>query len=580
MEFVILAAAIPFLVSSVLWLFIYIFCDAIKLSRLARNFRMLALSAGKFSDCKKINVIYLEDVFDKKTPISFLNKWNQMKIKVSTQYTGKYIPDGKTFFSLDEIIESNCGRAAIKNTFIIVWILAIISAFLPILVSIYLFTDYFNFALQIAPCAFIGISILQLIFMLANAKALKKTKKQYKSFIHAFDTIAPVASSETALIIDAIMENKTAFENSTEKIINELDGISENNILPALKESIKQIADMQGNGMKELASEFSNQLTVAISEKLTNFFNTTTNLNIALASINDLLNNSLNALNELLERQKNVLEQANNTLMLAEKNQTETSIKLTEFEHKSFENYEKLTIQTENISDSINKFTLQNDMFIERTEDILLKAMNLQQEISEKLKLSQEQLTLIPSKIENSMTHAGEMIAQSIKDTTADNAEAIENLARQAQALKDDYDNYFNRIEDYTKTSNEEMEYHVQNVISKMSEDVGKILKDNIETNSEVLSDFKKSSMDVLLAFKEQADSISLYANEINMDINELSQNLNSSISVFNDSLNNSVSSTISQFDSGLCELSLRIENTVLGISDAIEALPMALKKI
>lgn len=580
MELILLTAAIPFLVALLLCLIVYISCNAIKLGRLSKNFKMLTLSAGKFGDCKKLNVLYLEDVFDKKTPLSFLNKWNQMKIKISTQYTGKYIPNGNTFFPFDEMIESSCGRTAIKNTILINWILAILSAGLPILVAQYLFMDNFNFALQVAPYAFAATLILQLIFLLANSGAIRNAKKQHKRFIDTFNTIAPVCDSETALIINAIMENKITFESSTEKIINKLDGIAENNILPALKEAIKQIADMQGNGMKELASEFSTQLTVAISEKLNSFFSTVSNLNISLVSINDSLSKSLNDLNELIGKQKNVLDQANSTLLLAEKNQTQTNNRISEFEQKSFENNEKLAIQTANISDSINKLTLQNDMFIEKTQDILLKAMSLQQEISEKLKASQQQLTLIPDRIENSMENAGEKIAQSIKETTADNAEAIENLARQAQALKDDYDNYFIRIEDFTKTSNEEMEYHVQNVISKMSEDVGKILKDNIEANSEVLSDFKKSSMDILVAFKEQADSISLYANEINMDINELSQNLNSSISVFNDSLNNSVSSTISQFDSGLSELSLRIENTVLGISDAIEALPMALKKI
>ena len=94
-----------------------------------------------------------------------------------------------------------------------------------------------------------------------------------------------------------------------------------------------------------------------------------------------------------------------------------------------------------------------------------------------------------------------------------------------------------------------------------------------------ILSDYKESTTNLLQAFKEEADSINLYAKEINLDISDLSGNLKSSVTEFNEALKNNIETTLSEFDNGLGELSVRIANTVENIRDAVEALPSALKK-
>ncbi|HHU16668.1 MAG TPA: hypothetical protein GXZ70_00375 [Clostridiales bacterium] len=63
------------------------------------------------------------------------------------------------------------------------------------------------------------------------------------------------------------------------------------------------------------------------------------------------------------------------------------------------------------------------------------------------------------------------------------------------------------------------------------------------------------------------------------MDISELSNNLQSSVEEFSKKIQKGVHMTLSEFDSGLSELTQRIANTVESISDAVEALPEAINK-
>ena len=222
--------------------------------------------------------------------------------------------------------------------------------------------------------------------------------------------------------------------------------------------------------------------------------------------------------------------------------------------------------------------------------DILKAAEQTQKQIFDQLKQSQDNLGIavrettglfdgIIEKMDQAMATAGIEIAKGIKEATGDNAEAIEKLAEKSALLRDDYDNYFSRIDTYTKSAYEDMDYAVGNVIARISEEADKMLKENSQENHEVLDKYRESTTDLLLAFREQTNNISLYAKEINMDVNELSENLKTSVDVFNQSLQGGVESTLKDFDKGLAELSLRIANTVESISDAVEGLPAALGK-
>lgn len=181
-------------------------------------------------------------------------------------------------------------------------------------------------------------------------------------------------------------------------------------------------------------------------------------------------------------------------------------------------------------------------------------------------------------KLKEAMGAAGSEISQGIRDATGDNAQAIEDLTEQASRLREDYDSYFTRIDEYSKTTYEELDYHIQSIIARISDEIGELMRTGSEENRAILDDYRSGTTNLLTSFNEQAESINLYAKEINMDIGELTENLRNSVAEFNLSLNESVRLSMNEFDTGLGELTLRLANTVESIRDAVEALPQTLK--
>ncbi len=173
---------------------------------------------------------------------------------------------------------------------------------------------------------------------------------------------------------------------------------------------------------------------------------------------------------------------------------------------------------------------------------------------------------------------AGREIASGINEAVGDNAQAIADLTSQAQALRQDYETFFNRSDESAKRTLEEMDYQIQGIITRMSEDVGVMLKTSVEENGMILAQYKDQTADLLQSFDEQSRSMSIYAKEINMDIAELSENMGTSVAEFTEKIREGIQFSISDFDKGLAELAERIANTVENITDAVENLPASIK--
>ena len=226
----------------------------------------------------------------------------------------------------------------------------------------------------------------------------------------------------------------------------------------------------------------------------------------------------------------------------------------------------------------------------QETEETFQEANKAQQELAIRLQSSQDSIDQavlrvtqlfdgISDKMNHAMATAGREIAQGIREVTADNADAIGRLTEQSQLLRDDYDRYFSNLETQSRNTFEEMDFHVQNIIARVTEEVTALLERQRADHQDVLTAYKDGTLNLLTTFEEQANSINLYAKEINLDIGELSGNLKDSVASFSNGMQETVSRTLEEFDHGLAELSLRIANTVENIRDAVEELPQALGK-
>ena len=132
-------------------------------------------------------------------------------------------------------------------------------------------------------------------------------------------------------------------------------------------------------------------------------------------------------------------------------------------------------------------------------------------------------------------------------------------------------------MEESTSKIIEDMDYQIRSTIVRITEGIGTMMEENIKANADILERYKDNTVDLLQSFDEQARSIGLYAKEINLDVSELSANLQSSVAEFSAKMQEGVRMTLSEFDSGLSELTQRIANTVESISEAVEALPEVL---
>ncbi len=590
MDTIFIAALSPLLVEMFLLLIFYISFDIRRLNKLTKKLRTLANKAETIKDCKKNNFLLLEKLLDKKTPICFMKKWESMKYQIENYYDGMFIPEGETFFEYKSLVEIEGGRNHIKSLWNCFWLFSALSLSLPLAAAIFLEPSQLLLAIEYGLSAFSLMAIGQLLFTLGNERAHHNVKKQYYRFINEFNRIAPVTSKESALILEAMKKEQKAVEASTAKIVNKFDSFAEVTVLPPLKDALKNIYDLQESGMKKLASEFAVHLTNTLDSRMTSLSKTISGVQVDLSRLNESLNENIQNLNSLLMAQRNTLQEAANSLSLSGQAQLKAIAQAEQQQKQSFDSNEKLTIQMEKMIETVDRLTEQNNAFSITAAQIIEQSTQTQLQIADQLTLSQEKMDSaikesanimggIAQKMKESMAVAGKEIALGIKEVSGDNAEAIEKITEQAKLLRDDYDSYFNRLEDYSKTTYEDMEYHVQNVISKITEDVEKILSENMESSKSVLEDYKESNTSLLMAFKEQTNSISLYANEISMDVNGLSENLKNSVGAFNQSVNDSVKSIMQEFDSGLAELSVRIANTVESICDAVEALPSALEK-
>lgn len=589
MNYILISAIIPIVFEFVL-LLVFVFRFDTNLNKLNRTFKLLSDHAADIDSSDKYNILYLNEFLDKKTPKFFMEKWEYMKNQIENQNHGAFIPEANTFFPYNELVISYCGKNRTKDLWRYFFVLETMSLVFPIITSMFFNIDINNITVVFILGSFSLIAVMQILFMLIFESGLHRVDKQYNRFIFNFNKIAPVADKNTVLIINKISESQNTVEESTKRIVNKFDGFAEEIILPALKDSLNIISAAQENGMKRLASEFTNNLTNIVETRMISLSKTISTVETNLTKLNGNLSDNVSGINNLLIAQRKVLEEAAERLIVSAQAQMKTTIKIQEMQKQAIDNREELNTQIQKMSESIELLKEQNDVFAVYSSNMIKKTTEIHQQINDQLsanqnningsiKKSEELMDSVVSNIKTSMTDAGKEIANSIKETTADNAEAIEKITEQAKLLREDYDNYFNRIEEYSRTANEEMEFHVHNIISKISEEVENLLSESLKINQSILEDYKNSSSGLLITFKEQADSISLHATEINMDVNELSESLKSSVSTFSQSVQDSVVSTMSEFDIGLAELTKRIANTVESICDAVEALPAAIEK-
>jgi hypothetical protein len=424
------------------------------------------------------------------------------------------------------------------------------------------------------------------------------TQQLSDAFVRNTEQMSAAVSQNTVQMVSAFSrdtkEMAAAFSNDTEKLVQAVNELGSEGVVPAvqngiremtegylvpslegiraaLKSTLAQIVEKQETGVKELTDSFAERLAGTlevrmngIAEALSQYQNRMEEQNTLyqerIESLNDLLTKNMQTFFDFMQNLKEILGGSAEVLNHAD-----------DFYRFELENREKINEHEKTMLKITGDFRVQAERFAQETLAIAQENHKAQQSFG-------VLVAAVTERMEEAMAGAGKYIASGITGAVADNAKAIEDLTVQAQALRSDYEAFFTRREDSIQRMMEEMDYQIQGLITRMSEDVGTMLKTAVEENSAILSQYKDQTATLLTSFDEEARSMGLYAKEINMDVSELSQNLKASVAEFNEKINEGVQTTISDFDKGFAELAGRIANTVESIADAVENLPASIK--
>lgn len=601
------SASLPLLAGLAVWLSFYIRFDQNVLKKLEWSFLRVANHADGLTKCRVENLKTLNEVASDLATPQFEAAWNKMMLQAEHRYTEEILPEGECFFRRDALITVPARRDAVRTIYGTVFVLMFLCVLLPPMLAM---MTGLKLTVPNTTAGLIGAVLLLLIHLLFTAldrKSVNKTEAAYHRFLYAFDIAVPTAADMTgpALLLDATRKNQKAmeqmsdrivkaFHDDTEKISGAIDEFANGGVLPAIQdtmrtltmdflapavreigekldETLKLVTERQETGMQELAGSFAARLADTLEFRINMISDALEQYQDRMEEQNNLYQDRIDALNRLLtaqiqemsdfmEQQKLTMERTEVILDRSEGLRRDEAANMDRFN----ENLDNMLTLTGQFREQTDKFAQDALLFTEKSIHTQMHFSSLVKEITERM--------------QEAMAGAGREIAAGINQAVGDNARAIADLTVQAQALRDDYEVFFARSDESVKTTLEEMDYQVQGLITRMSEDIGTILKSAIENNGEILDQYKDQTANILSSFDEQARSISLYAKEINMDISELSANLGVSVSEFNEKMREGIQLAIGDFDQGLAELTNRIANTVESITDAVEALPARIK--
>ena len=409
-----------------------------------------------------------------------------MYAQIQQHYNGKFMPDAQHFFPYETLVRNHGGRDQLKLVWRCFFLFGILALCVPATLALFYDTSLLSTAISYGLSALIIIVLIRVLFALLDVREFRKTETAYNQFVYTFDSVLSVTNKETALLVDMIASNQRSFEKGVKSISAKFDGFADQTILPALKGSMDILAKNQKHAMQILATTFSEELTKTLDIKMSDLANTISTISESFSLLNKDLSENITGIDTLLTAQRTVLTEATKSLILSEEAQIEALEQTRELLQNSAENTQALTAQVIKMGETVDRITEQNTVFTTRSNEIFDQINQTQVQIDSKMQTHQEQvesivqrsadmLQNITEKMKEAMAEAGKEISLGIQAATGDNAEAIEKLSEQSQLLRDDFDNYFARVEEHSKSTSEDMEYHVQNIIARITEETNKV---------------------------------------------------------------------------------------------------------
>ena len=566
--------------------------------------------------CDKGNL----DLIDKKMPEigeeNLKEVWKRFRQDGVFLMAGEVVPEPEAYFNYEELVCVPRGEKSISALWFALFVLSGLVFCLPAAIGAFLEPErgLLFYGISVGIGASGAVYLMMLILYTLYARTRTRAMIEVRKLVNSLSSALPVASAaaQTGLLLEGTRQNTRNFEKAAREIQETIQRFAVEGITPMVTEAFESslrdhltpsinrmeenwyrlseiVIRNQEENMHHLADSFSARLTDTVQGNIRVMNENMESINNAMSEIRDGMTLSVNTLYNSLEADRQVMADTSLQIQEAARTQREAA------EHMKtlslyLENTEKLVgtltgwdglieRSADQISEALRTAVVSNEETAKRLAATMESLANAGSEQYEKAaEAAAKLLNDVVYEMNRAMDGVGHEIAESIGRASADSVEIIDRLAEKTTILKEEYDKYFERVEKLNQSSLDEMDFHMQNVISHFSEEATGIMG-KLEGNiSRAMELFEGNTTNMLASLDEQSRSIGLYAHELNLDIGDLSTNLKESVKIFTEQLHQGVERTFQDFDGGLTEVSRRLANTVESIAESVENLPRALK--
>lgn len=166
-------------------------------------------------------------------------------------------------------------------------------------------------------------------------------------------------------------------------------------------------------------------------------------------------------------------------------------------------------------------------------------------------------------------------LSQTLNDIVTFNSDILENIKNERHNLKEEYENTIQYIFESIKEYQENTSNDIGQTLVKFSDISEKMLKELEGSVFDTVNAFTDNHKSALQSLEEHFRNMNNATQDISLHISQLNSNLQTTIKEFMHAVEKGTYKTITEFDEGLAEITLRLSNTITEIRDSIDDLPV-----
>lgn len=611
-------------------LFYYFTCSR-KVLRKASLLSHVAKRINELRPCEMENLDAIDSFFDSARDDSLKAAFARFQIEAARLLGNETAPEASGYFTFKSIYAMPDDGSWFRIFRVISGAYGLFAALIPpawiLLAPTRVAHNELFVALGVSALTIMWFAAVYMIVTALGHKAYLTARMALEAIESSLRYALPTAgdATVTALLLKSARQNGVSFAESSAMIAAKIDSFVVDSVAPvatrafvsAIDEYIRPIlASMDGtlaslseailekqeNGLRILADRFGEQLYSVTSARMTELCETIETVNTGLSGLNAEFGDFAGQIRLGLEEDRATLSTVAGLSLQTAEAQRHSSESIREFSERLSE----IRILSDSLSARLDSMSKAQELMTENLTKVVIsvtnalrKAMDSNADTAAKLGITIDALANagseqyekaaraaasllenIVTEINKAMDGVGKEISESIGKATGESAEIVGRLTEQTMALKQEYDGYFTRVDEQNRRNYDELDFHMQNVTARFSDEAIAVISKLQESISDAMGLFEGNTASLLSNLDEQSRAIGLYAKELAFDVSSLSTNLRESVAEFSEHVRQGVAGTFEEFDEGLSEVSKRLANTVESIRDSVENLPKTLSAL